>query len=839
VAGSLAIKFGLRELRGGLSGFRIFLACLALGVAAIAAAGSTAEAFRQGLASQAREIVGGDLSVTLDQRPFSPAEQATLGVAGRLSYATAVRAMAEVPSGARRLVELRGVDQAYPLSGTVELDGAANLADAFKTVDDVPGAAVDQSLLDKFGLHLGDRFNVGTMTLRAAAVVKAEPDRLGRGFALGPRVMISREVLARGGFLVSGLPATTTVRIVIAQSTPVKEAAANLKTALGRGFRIRTRDDAAPGLSFIIDQLDYFLSFIGLTSLIAGGLGVFGAVSAYLQTRQRSIAVLKALGASGALVRNIYLFQIALLALLGVVIGLAIGATAPLILGLMIKDQLPVPALFALYPKPLIRAGAFGLLSAAAFSLAPLGQARRTSPASLFRQDGGLKLGLGVETTAALVAAAGLAALAFGTAPTPLAAGLMIVGVTVAFGVLWVVGLGLAGLAGKARRFAKGPLRLGIANLSGPRSAAHNAAPAIGLGVALLATVVLIQSSLLREVTEVAPQSAPAVVYTDIPGDRVAEFDALLAQAFHQKLTPDRYIREPLTSGRIIAVRGQPVERGKIAERGRWAFDNDIQMSVIGPEPDHAGIVAGHWWPADYSGDPLVALDQDAAAAENIRIGDAITLSVLGREFEAKVAALRKVEVGAFGANFSVVLDPAALEGATLRNVAIAKVSKAQEDGATHALGAPFPQVNIISVREQLEQATTLFDRLSLAVRAAAAVAGLAGVLVLAGAIAARARARTVEAAMLKVLGASRAQILSAYVLEYGAVGVIAGVAGVALGYLAAWPVVVKVFHAKWSVDWGGVVALVLSASLLAAIGGVLATLQALSQRPASALRGQ
>jgi putative ABC transport system permease protein len=837
---SLALKFGMRELRGGLSGFRIFLACLALGVAAIAAAGSTAEAFRQGLASQAREIIGGDLSVTLDQRPFSPAEQQAMAAAGQTTYATALRAMAEVPSGVRKLVELRGVDRLYPLAGKVTMSGAPSLADAFKPVDGVSGAVVEQSLLDKFGLRLGDHFKVGSLTLRAAAVVTAEPDRLGRGFALGPRVMISRDTLMRGGFLAGGgLPAVTTARIVIPATVPVKAAAAALTTRLGKGFRIRTRDDAAPGLEFLIDQLDYFLSFIGLTSLIAGGLGVFGAVSAYLQTRQRSIAVLKALGASGGLVRNIYLFQIALLALLGVAIGLAIGATAPLILGAMIRDQLPVPALFAIYPTPLIRAGAFGLLSAAAFSLAPLGQARRTSPANLFRQQAGRGLGTGPEMISALIAACGLAALAFATAPTPLAAGLMIAGVAVAFGVLWAVGIGLARLAGAARGLVKGPLRLGIANLSGPRSAARTAAPAIGLGVALLACVVLIQSSLLREVTEVAPQSAPAVVYTDIPGDRTAEFDALLAQAFRQPLTPAAYIREPFVTGRITAVRGQPVIAAKIGERGRRAFDNDIQMSVIGAEPPNPNITAGRWWPADYAGPPVVALEQEAATAENIKIGDMITLSILGRDIEAKVAVLRKIEMGGFGANFTVVLSPAALEGAVLRNVAIAKVGKAQEEAATRALGGPFPTVNVISVREQLEQASSLFDRLSLAVRAAAAVAGLAGVLVLAGAIAARARARTVEAAMLKVLGASRAQILSAYVLEYGAVGVIAGVAGVALGYLAAWPVVVRVFHAKWSVDWGGVVALVVGAALLAAFGGLLATLQALSQRPASALRGQ
>src|SRR5260370_22313378 len=215
-------------------------------------------------------------------------------------------------------------------------------------------------------------------------------------------------------------------------------------------------------------------------------------------------------------------------------------------------------------------------------------------------------------------------------------------------------------------------------------------------------------------------------------------------------------------------------------------------------------------------------MDVEVAKGEQIRVGDAVTLSVLGRDIDAHVAALRKVDFGGFGASFPLVVTPSAVEGANLRQVAIAKASKAQELRTVQELGRDFPTVNVISVREQLEAASDLFDRLALAVRGAAAVAALAGLLVLAGAIAARARARTREAATLKVLGASRAQILSAYVLEYGAVGAIAGAAGVALGYAAAWPVVVKVFQAHWSVDWAGVAALLAGAALLAALGGLL-----------------
>jgi putative ABC transport system permease protein len=835
----LSFRFAARELRGGVRGFRIFLACLALGVAAIAAAGSTAEAFRRGLASQASEILGGDLALTVRQRGFNPAEQAILSRAGQVSYSVASMAMAQAPSGERRLIELRGVNDTYPLAGKVTLKGAPSLQAAVAPVGGVAGAVVEQPLLDKLHMRVGDTFLAGNLPLVVRGVLLEEPDRLSRGFALGPRVITNLAAIQKGGFMAPGLPFGETARVELPAGTPLAAAKNDLHRQLGGLIRIRDREDAAPGIHRLIDQLEYFLGFIGLASLVAGGLGVFGAVSAYLETRKPAIATLKALGAEGQLVRDVYLIQIGLLASLGVAIGLAVGAVAPLVMGELIKNNLPIPALFAVYPAPLIKAAAFGLLSAAAFSLAPLGRARSTPPASLFRSDLSGTVKIGPEIVGAVLAAIGLAAMAVVTAPTPLAAGIMIAGVAVSFGLLWALGWGSAVLAGKARAGARGPLRIGLANLSGPHSAARTASPAIGLGVALLAAVVLIQSALLNQVAEVAPRTAPALVFTDIPGDRPAEFDAAVQRGFGAPLTPKTYLREPFVTGRITKVRGETVDVQKIAKSDRWAYDSDISMSAIGPEPEGAGIEDGRWWAANYSGPPQVAMDVDIARGEQIKVGDQVTLSVLGNDIDARVAVLRKVDFGGFGASFPLVITPSAMAGANLRQVAIAKASKAQEASVIRELGHSFPTVNVISVREQLEAATDLFDRLALAVRGAAAVAALAGLLVLTGAIAARAPARTREAAILKVLGASRGQILSAYVLEYGAVGVIAGAAGVGLGYAAAWPVVVKVFHAKWSMDWTGVAALLAAAALVAGLGGLLAAFQALSKRPAPALRAE
>ena len=831
-------RFAVRELRSGVKGFRIFLACLALGVAAIAAASSTAEAFRQGLASQAREILGGDIAVSHSQRLFDPAQRNRLESLGRATFAVASPAMAEAASGERRLVEFRGVDEAYPLAGAVTITGSPSLAQALAVRDGVWGAAVEQSLLDRLRLRLGDELLVGNVRVRANAVLEEEPDRLSRGFAMGSRVLTRRGALEAGGFLKPGLPFGETVRVALKPEVTLAAAKADIRKSMRVG-RIRDRNDAAPGVGRIIDQLEYFLGFIGLASLVAGGLGVFGAVSAYVDGRKPAIATLKALGAESGLIRNTYMAQIGILAALGIVIGLVVGGATPLLLGAAFQSQLPVPALFAIYPGPLLKAAAFGALSAAAFSLAPLARARTTPPAALFRSDLSGRLSFGPEMIGALLCAAALAAMAILTAPTPFAASLMIGGVAVAFVVLWAFGWGAAKLAGRLRGGTRGSLRIALANLAGPRSAARTAAPAIGLGMALLAAVVLIQSSLLRQISIVAPQTAPAMVFTEIPGDRAQAFDAAYARALGHPPTAETYLRVPYITGRITAVRGEPIVKEKLGPEGRWAYDNDVSVSALGAEPPNAGIVEGVWWAADYAGAPLVAIGQDPARAAKIKLGDTVTVTVYGREITAKVAVIRRVDFGAFGASFPLVFTPATFEGAVPRQVAIAKASKAEEQRISRALGADFPEVNIISVREQLEAATDLFDRVALAVRGAAAVALMAALLVLAGAIAARAQERTREAATLKVLGASRVQVLSAYVIEYGLVGLIAGAAGVGLGYAAAWPIVVRVFEAKWSVDWAGVAALLGGASAIAGVGGLLASFQALSKRPAPALRSE
>ena len=686
----LTLLFAGRELRSGVAGFRVFLACLALGVAALAAAGSTADAFRNGLASQARSILGGDLAATLDGRRFNPTERAALAGFGRTTDTVRVRAMAQTPSG-RRLVEVRGVDAAFPLVGEVSLSGQPDLVRVFQITDRGPGAAVEPALMQRLGLKLGDSFRVGDAAFVARAVLLKEPDRLGRGFSLGPGVMVSRAALESSGLIAADSLFGETIRVAFPDARDPAPAIRTLQQRFsGSGVDVRGRNEAAAGLGRLIDQLEYFLGFIGLASLIAGGLGVTTAVSSYLESRKSSIAVLKALGARAGTVRDLYLVQIAVLTALGVGLGLAVGAAAPLVLGAAVKDQLPVPALFAIYPAPLAKAALFGVLAAAAFSLLPLARARATSPAALFRREAGGAPPLGIELAGAVLAALGLVALTIATAPTPVTAVVMVAGVAFSFGVLWAIGVGAATGAGVLRRFVSGPSRIGLANLAGPGSAARTASPAIGLGVALLVTVVLVQSSLIRQVRTVAPDTAPSLIFTQIPDDRAQAFDAELARSLGP-LTPDRYRRAPFATGRISALKGRAVDVKRIDASQRWAFDRDISLAAIAAAPPDAHVVQGRWWPADYTGPPLVMLDERIAKAAGLVPGDRLTLSLLGRDLEVRISGLRHVDFGGFGANFPVVIDPAAIEGAGLRHVAIAKAERRAGGAGDGGAGRQLP----------------------------------------------------------------------------------------------------------------------------------------------------
>ncbi len=387
----LPLHYALREMRGGLSGFYVFVACITLGAMAIAGVGSLAASLADSLSREGQVILGGDLSFTLIQREASDAEKEFLRSRGALSSAATLRAMARTSGdGQATLVELKAVDAAYPLYGAVTLDPPGSLADALALRDGACGAAADPTLLTRLAIKPGTRLTIGNAAIEIRATLTSEPDKLAGGIGFGPRLLVGEAALRATGLVQPGSLVRWNYRLRLPSGdnsdNAAKAVTAQVRAALPQaGWEIRSRSNASPQLERNVDRFTQFLTIVGLTALLVGGVGVGNAVKSHLDRRRETIATMKALGASGSRIFSIYLTQVLLLALVGGIIGAALGAILPFAISWTFGAIIPLPLVPALHPAELLLAIVYGLLTALAFALWPLGRAHDVPVGALFR----------------------------------------------------------------------------------------------------------------------------------------------------------------------------------------------------------------------------------------------------------------------------------------------------------------------------------------------------------------------------------------------------------------------------------------------------------------------
>jgi putative ABC transport system permease protein len=833
------LRIARRELAGGLGGFWIYLACLALGAWAIAAAGSVTASFTRGLEVQSRTLLGGDAAVSISQRQATDAERAWLEERGKVAEAAQVDLMARKGDKLRQ-IDVRGIDAAFPLMGSFGFNpGAPSLPDILAKRDGVWGIAASESLLTELGVKIGDRLALGDFEVEIRAELTSEPDRIGKPGAFEPRVIISLDALRETGQLSPGRLFRTAYRLELKPehlATFEKEVTETWEKA---GLRYRSPEDAVDGLRLLLDMLNTFMSVIGIASLVAGGVGVAQATSSFLESRIDSIAVLKALGADAGTIRAAYAAQLAVLAGIGALMGVALGAGSPWLLKLLTGNTIPLPTELALYPLPLLKAFVLAILAAAMFTAVPLGRARATPPAALFRREGGELMGKSpwFERWIAVAAAVGLVIVATTGSVEPLMVLGLLGGAAAAYLILIGAALLVKRIAKAGSKRTRGYLRLALANLGGPGSIAPVVAPALGLGLALMSLVAVVQTNLLGQLRDTAPANAPSVIFRQIPHDDVAEFDALMEKFGVDRSDPKSFQRAPFILGRVIALKGKPLDEDKVAPEERWVTRGETAMTVLGKRPPNVLVQQGKWWPEDYSGPLLVSVEDGAARGLGVGIGDTIGFRIYGREVEGRITSIRKVDWGGFGPNMAFILSPGTLDAAKPFNTAIVIVPPETEDGLIRAVADRWPEVLAFQLRRTLETAADLFGQVSIAVTALAGVVTTAGVLVLFGAFAAAARRRRRESALLKVFGASRPAILALYAFEFALAAFSAALLGAAMGIGAAHPIVIQVFEAEWRFDWGPVLTVGFIAVFAAAAGGAAVGWATLSHRPARVLR--
>ncbi len=836
---ALAARLAWRELRGGLREFRIFLACMAIGVAAIAAVGSLSAAVVAGLVADGGRLLGGDVDLRLLHRPVSAEQRAYLDAnAARVSGIVELRAMAR-PVGqrdGRALVELKAVDGAYPLVGAVETLPARPLAELLAPIDGVWGAVAAANLLTRLGIETGARVTVGDATFQIRAIMVKEPDRVATVLSFGPRLMVSADALDDTGLVQPGSQIHYHYRLDLSGQAPGAWIAALNEAFPKAGWRIRGPSEAAPGVRLFIDRLTLFLTFTGFTVLLVGGIGVGNAVKSYLDGRVATIAMLKCLGAPGRLIFRTYLLQVLVLGVLGTAIGLAIGAVLP-ILGLeIIADRLPVAPVTGFYAEPLALAALFGLLTAVTFGLWPVARAREIPAAQLFRDRAAPVAGRPrpVYIVATVVGIGLLAALAFAAANDRFLAGWFVAGALATLAALRG-GAGLIAMAAaRAPAFGGAAVRLALANLHRPGSVTPSVVMSLGLGLSVLVAVALIDGNLSRLVAERLPERAPAFFFIDIQPDQVADFEAAVTGV----PGATGYRSVPTLRARITHIAGVPVEEVEIAAESQWAVRGDRALTYAAEQGTDAKLVDGAWWPADYSGPPLISLDAGLAEGFGIAVGDTLTLNVLGREVTARIANTREIDWRSLRFDFAIIFAPGTLESAPQTHIAAVEAPLEAEEAVAAATDA-FPNISAIRVRDALEAVARILDGIAVAVRATASVTVLAGALVLAGTVAAGEQRRIHDAVVFKVLGATRRRILGVFLLEYGVLGLATGAVGAVVGTLAAWAVIRFLMRSEW-VFLPGTIALTVAACIaITLVVGLIGTARALGHKAAAHLRNE
>lgn len=836
----LALRLALREMRGGLSGFYIFLACIALGTGAIAAVNSVAGAITRGIESEGQSLLAADARFELNNRTGTADEKAWLEGLGTLAVSTNLRSMARLPDGSdQALVELKAVDGLYPLYGALETAPQRPLGELLARDGETFGAVAAPLLLDRLGVAVGDEILLGTARLKVTAALVREPDAISEGFGFAPRLIVSEAALAASGLVQTGSLVEHAYKLRLADPAVLAIIRERANEAFpAAGWSVRTSANAAPALTANITRFSQFLTLVGLTALIVGGVGVANAVRAFLDAKRPVIATFKCLGAPAALVTAIYLVQIVLIAAIGIAIGLVLGALTPMVAMRFLADVLPVPSEIALYPSALLLAAVFGLLTALAFAVLPLGRAREVPATALFREQGFEPSGLPGWRwlLAAAVLLAALAGLAIVTAYDRFIALTFLGAIAFAFVVLRLVALAVTALARRSPRVNSPALRLAIGNIHRPGALTPSVVLSLGLGLALLVTLALIDGNLRRELTGNLPERAPNFFFVDVQG---ADLDGF-RQVLEKNMPDGKIVEVPMLRGRITAFNGEDVTARNVPPRGQWVLRGDRGITYAKRLPENSTLAEGSWWPEDYAGEPLVSFSAEEAADLGLKLGDTVTVNVLGRNVTARIANFRTVEWESLSINFVMVFSPNTFAGAPhawLATMIDPDATAAEEAATLKAVTNAYPTITSVRVKDALDVINELVGQLAVAIRAAAAVALVASVLVLAGALAAGNRARVHDAVVLKTLGATRRTLIRAFSYEYMMLGLATAVFALLSGGVAAWYVVTRIMNLPSSF-LPDVAAATVAVALVVTVGiGLAGTWRILGQKAAPVLK--
>ncbi len=835
----IACKFAFREIRFAFKHFRVFIACLFLGTTIIAAVGSVTKNIALGLEQDARVFLGGDLEVRLIQRQLDESEYTYFNAqADQISMISELRAMAHTTDNSdSSLIEIKAVDKAYPLFG--ELITTSNLPNEqlFEKKNGLWGLVASDAIAVRLKRKVGDQLNIGALTYEIRGIVITEPDAPNQGFQLAPSVLVAHESMEETGLIIQGSLVDYKYRIKFPEGTDGELFEEKLKEDFPDAqWRVRNKNNGGSSTRRFIDRMGQFMSLVGLTALLVGGVGVSNAVHGYLNSKTNTIATFKILGASSKMIFQIYLQQIMIMSAIAIILGLFAGGSLPFFFTEFLEDKIPVALAKEFYPKPLIIAAVYSILISLIFTLWPLAKAKNISARQLFRisvsDDGEAQIPMNyIWAIAAMILV--MLVMVFYTASYRQLTAYFIGGMIVSFGLLYGTGYLVRKSVGYLPRKFSPALRIALSNITRPGNSTLSIILSLGLGLILLTTIALVEFGLDQEIERRVNTDAPSYFFLDIQKDNHDEFETFVNGREGASL----FRTVPNLRGRITHIKGVDARDFEVDQDVRWMLRGDRGMTFSDEKPEDNGLIAGDWWPIGYTGDPQVSISEDMAEGMDLTLGDEITVNVLGRNMTVNIRSIRSVDWGGFGINYVLMFDPNLLSEAPFTYVGTLKTSAETEASTYQAITRNFPNVTTVRLKEVLDNVQVLLLEIKAAIDVMASITIIAGVLVLSGAIAAGHKGRLYDSAVLKVVGATRMDILKAYIFEFIILGIATGLVAIVLGSIAAYGIVVGLMEMQWSFALNIPVLTVSGSILLTMAIGMFSIWKAMSVRPAQVLR--
>lgn len=808
----VAVLAGLvkAELGFGILGLRLFMTCVVIASAMLGLIWLLSDGLADAMRDNATRILGGDVSVTVVNAPLDDTTQAALAGVGRSSRVVELRSTASAgPADAprRMTVELKAVDGAYPLYGTVELSEGRDIQAALAQRDGMPGAVVEPSLLSQLGLDLGDTIRIGETAFEIRDRLLREPDRLSAGtFLVGPRVLIAGDRLEATGLTGRGSLTEYRTRIRFPDGVASSDALAAVQAAEPeRGWEFQSPNDAAERVREVTNRTTTFLGVSGLAAFAVGLTGAWAAVAMWIGRRHRTIAQYRLSGATASMVVALHAVLVAIAGTLALAIGLAVATAGAAALLDMLTTRLHLLWEPDDIVPEILLVGVTLALGLAGALVAGLSGITRVAPLRALRDDvAGIGLTARDATIAALLLATSLI-LAIAGLPNPGMAVAAALGLIAVAGLL--AGLGVLVARGARRLPSDGFLALAIRQGFASSRAVMLRTVALGIGIAGITGVIAIQHSLQNAFETQIPTKAPDLVLLDVQAAQVERIRTHVAD------TPalDGLQATPFMRTRLLRVNGMPVEEALVNPDKDWVIDGDRSFSWAA-DPTGAELLAGEWWPADYDGPPLVSAEEDVMQAFDLKPGDRLTYSVLGRVFTSEVANIRKEYHRTMRPEFLVVASPAPFKDAPHGwIVSLQGGTEAALNAFISDLARDAPNVTVIDVRRLVSDATEVVEGAILGTLMIAAILLLAGSLSLAATVSADVDARRREAVALSIVGATRREISLARLCETAATGLAAAIVGGSAGLLASWWIADGALRVEWV---PGLAAVILPAAL-------------------------